>query len=423
MNSSSIMAVITVSTLGFVLFGNTSVLSADLPPRTFETIPEGESGAIDETVALGKVLQNKRVLADKTQNGKLLRGVHAKAHGCVKAKFTVNSNLPQHFQTGLFAKPGQSYDAWIRFSNASVLREDDLKPNAQGTRTNGSRGMAIKVLGVEGNMLESDKGQSNQDFLMINTPEFAFSNVRDYLRLNRLLTLSEKGDAAAPFFLPIAIAALGEPKDDEPSEVTAKRKALIGKMQALPPFKDFSPADLGRTAATIKLVKGSIETRVVRNPVQVQYFGAAPFLFGNQRTMKFSAAPCQRVDQKAFENISQSNPSKNYLRQALNLTMKGTEALCYNFKIQVRDIDQKDLNIENANSKWPGEENNYVDVARITIDAPQQTQTKEAHDQCEALAFSPWHGLSVHRPLGGINRLRRKVYIGSATHREADIYK
>lgn len=44
---------------------------------------------------------------------------------------------------------------------------------------------------VNGKMLGQDYGKNNQDFLMINTPEFAFANVRGYRRLNSILDLPE----------------------------------------------------------------------------------------------------------------------------------------------------------------------------------------------------------------------------------------
>ncbi len=114
----------------------------------------------------------------------------------MKADFTVAEDLAEDLRVGLFATPGRTYEAWIRYSNAAVLREDDLKagdPAKPDERKNGSRGMAIKVLDVDGEMLSEDDGRANQDFLMINTPEFAFANVRDYLRLNRILMLSVGG--------------------------------------------------------------------------------------------------------------------------------------------------------------------------------------------------------------------------------------
>ena len=35
----------------------------------------------------------------------------------------------------------------------------------------------------------------------------------------------------------------------------------------------------------------------------------------------------------------------------------------------------------------------------------------------EGLAFSPWHGLAAHRPLGGIMRARNSTYTSSASFR------
>jgi hypothetical protein len=33
------------------------------------------------------------------------------------------------------------------------------------------------------------------------------------------------------------------------------------------------------------------------------------------------------------------------------------------------------------------------------------------------LSFNPWRGLQAHRPLGAVNRVRRKVYLEISNHR------
>ena len=396
-------------------------MQRDEPGATFETVPAGEDKAIDETTKLGVVLQDKRAQEDASQEGSLLRGVHAKSHGCVKAEFIVREDIDETYRVGLFAEPGRLFDAWIRFSNAAVLREDDLKADREGKRQNGSRGMALKVFDVDGDMLSTDAGRQNQDFLMINTPEFAFANVRDYLRLNRILERSAKGDDPTPYFLPAALAQLGPPAEGEPAEVTAKRQFLQGAVAGDPLLKDLSADEMKGTFASAK-VAAKIAAQTVRNPLQVQYFGAAPFLFGEGRAMKFSAAPNPATEQAAFDHITADDPSKDYLRDALDQTMKGSRDIVYDFKIQVRGVDAEGLNIEDATTTWPDELASYVDVARIVIKAPQSPHTAEAIDHCELLAFSPWHSLAAHRPLGGINRLRKEVYATSAGHRQADGY-
>ena len=97
--------------------------------------------------------------------GNALRDAHPKAHGCVRAEFHVSKNIPTQFAKGVFI-PDQSYQAWIRFSNASNdATSADIDKDA--------RGIAIKLLGVPGQkILESEKQATTQDFIMINHPVF-----------------------------------------------------------------------------------------------------------------------------------------------------------------------------------------------------------------------------------------------------------
>jgi len=46
-----------------------------------------------------------------------------------------------------------------------------------------------------------------------------------------------------------------------------------------------------------------------------------------------------------------------------------------------------------------------------TVRIPKQRFATEARDAlAENLSFNPWHALPQHRPLGGVNRIRRIVY-------------
>lgn len=376
----------------------------------FETVPADEIGEIDETAALTVTLQDVRASTEKGQEGKVLRGVHPKSHGCVKAEFTINEDIENEYRIGLFAHPGRTYEAWIRFSNASVLREHDLKEGK-----NGSRGMAIKVLGVDGKMLDQDNGQSNQDFLMINTPEFVFANVRDYLRLDRILARDPLGADPNPYFAPGKLRLLQLTGGEENAQT-----ALQAFIDSDPLLNNLSDADKDGTFSSLKIA-GKIESapHTVRNPLQVQYFGAAPFLFGADKVMRFSAIPSVANVQNPFTEATTDDPSGDYLREALSETMNGEKDVTFDFGIVVRRHSQENSNIEDATTSWEEEASGYNKVARITIRVPQSPSDQCAVDHCEQLAFSPWHSLADHQPLGGINRLRRKVYADSAEHRSA----
>lgn len=277
-------------------------------------------------------------------------------------------------RVGLFEHVGKSYDALVRFSNADALVQPDLKDGE-----NGSRGMAIKVLQVEGDVLNQDSGQSSQDFLMINTPQFAFANIPDYLKLQKVLL--EFDDSPGPFFAP-----LQSPPPSDPSELAAFMRVK----------QSFDVVSL-------------IKTIAVANPLEVPYFGAAPFLFGSDRVMRVSASPVVHPEQ-----VLPENPGENYLREAITKTMAQAEDVVFEFRIQVRNAGEEELHIEDATKDWSVDSFPPKTVARLTIPAPQTEFLN-----CEKRFFTPWHSLVEHQPLGGINRLRKAVYIASARKRNA----
>lgn len=353
----------------------------------FEHIQNQEPEQIAEITDLTVKLLDMRY----PPNEQILRGVHPKSHGCVKAQFTINPDIASEYQVGLFAESGRQYDAIIRFSNAaSVVSPDTTERIDPETKKvvaieHGSRGMAIKVLNVGGNVFDDDNGAHNQDFLMINQPMFAFANTEDYLRLDRVLF--EDKDVPKRFFSPLSPQAI-----PENPVVTDEQKKRIAKTAGI--IQEIQKTDVG-------------------NPLGIQYFSAAPFLFGSERVMKYSAKPCAEVP----PTHSPPTPRpENYLREALTETINRSESLHFDFLVQVRHEVDYEL-IENASSIW---EDPFVSVAKITISVPQpEIESEESKSHCDQLVFTPWHSLVEHKPIGSINRLRRSVYDASAKHRLA----
>ena len=359
--------------------------TSDAPRCPFEHITEQENQQIDEITDLTVKLLDKRY----TDQGKpILRGVHPKSHGCVKATFTISDNIDESYRVGLFAHPGQEFQAIVRFSNAS----SQVAPDIDKEGKHGSRGMAVKVMGVTGKMLLDDNGQQNQDFLMINQPMFAFANTEDYLKLDRIL--DKFNDDPRPFFA------------DVPE--------LLGKLKNSP--QDLTEADK-RVLKTAQIVDGIQKTHEEddANPLEIRYFSAAPFLFGENRVMKFSARPINSEKTTKFPE----QPSDNYLREALTSTMKKDQDIVFSFMVQVRRGGDE-LEIENASSVWDEEKFKFYEVAQIRIPAQQNDLfTPEQLESCEKLEYTPWHSLVDHQPIGSINRLRQAVYKASAEHRNS----
>ena len=53
----------------------------------------------------------------RRKEGRPLRISHAKAHGAVTGKLSVNGDLPEYLRQGLFAQPGKIYDVVIRLAH------------------------------------------------------------------------------------------------------------------------------------------------------------------------------------------------------------------------------------------------------------------------------------------------------------------
>ena len=107
------------------------------------------------------------------------------------------------------------------------------------------------------------------------------------------------------------------------------------------------------------------------------------------------------------------------------------QPVCLDFKIQVLRIEQvhEDRNsnigenvgdlIEDATRVWDENAFPFATVAKIIIPT-SPTKDNSLLIDCESRDFNPWHSLSDHRPLGGINRLREPVYFSSAANRRSD---
>jgi hypothetical protein len=374
--------------------------SATVTTRTplcpFEHVedPDLEARQIDETARLTVELLQKRYPPPRP----VLRGVHPKSHGCVQASFTVSADVPPELQVGLFAQPGRQFAAIVRFSNAAALEGPDVdcrgrqeaptKPDKHG-----SRGMAVKVLDVGGEVLAQDGGACNQDFLMINQPVFAFANAEDYLRLDRIL--AARGDDPVGFFAPL--------RAQDPTLSAPDREAILKYIK-----DEHIGADAIRRILDTKTIIDGIQATPVANPLGIQYFGAAPFLFGPDRVMKFSARPCAEVQPTAIPDPTQ----EHYLREVLRKAMQQTGTVEFDFMVQVRG-GGNDLGIENASTAWNETTHPFAKVAKITIVAPQDIDSAEQKAECERLVFTPWHSLAAHQPIGSINRLRKAVYEAS----------
>lgn len=233
------------------------------------------------------------------------------------------------------------------------IRYSNGSGTVQDDSVGDARGMAIKLMGVKG----SESG--TQDFVMINHPVFIVRNAADYVEFQKAVSEG----SPIKFFFP-----------------------------GLNPF-DFRLHELG-IAYAIRGLK-------VANPLDSRYWSMTPYLFGDTTSMKFSARACGPTSQF----IETATP--DFLRDNMRKHLAQGEA-CFDFLIQLRKRPQL-MPIEDPTLEWSEKDSPFIPVARITIpsqgfDSPKQLAF------CENLSFTPWHAIPEHRPLGGINRVRKAVY-------------
>jgi len=314
------------------------------PPEVPEVVPPEEAEYTEKL----KVLLLDKVSRDYP-TGLTRRDAHAKHHGCVKARFEVAAELPEDLRVGLFSEP-RSYDAWIRFSNQDGVPRPDYEKDI--------RGMAIKLLGVEGDkILEDERQAQTQDFVLISHNAFVTRDVAEFHDLIRAMT---RGFFGLGWFF-------------------------------FNPFRSH--------LRVFRNLRASMQRHA--NPLEIRYWSVSPYLFGS-RAVKYSARP-------AVTGITAipPQPSPDYLREAMRQTLARGEAR-FDFMVQFQ-TDPARMPIEDPGVAWSETLSPFRTVATISIPT-QEFDSPEQMAFAENLSFTPWHCLPEHRPLGGINRARKVVY-------------
>ena len=332
------------------------------PVSAQELIADGEAAMTRDIIQTAV-----RIVDQHRESTRYLRDAHAKAHGCVKAEVQVLPQLPDELRQGVFSEPGKTWQATMRLSNGNAYPQFDSIRDA--------RGMAIKLLDVPGKQLLNDRqGRSEQDFVMFSHPNFFVSNVAEY-RQN--------------------VAAQADGK----------------KIMAFFPGWDpraWQVRHLFIALATLSPAPSS--------PTRTTYFSVSPYKFG-EANAKFRVIP-DPDNCPAYNLPEQNRKLPNFLRNALNQQLSTDRVpACFALQIQRQDAN-KYMPIEDTSIEWRESDAPFETVARINVPA-QDFDTPALNLQCDNQSFNPWFGIEAHRPIGGINRLRRAVYEAVSDYRHS----
>jgi catalase len=348
--------------LGWALIMAWSAWQHRGPVSAEELIPDGEAAMTQEIIQTAV-----RIVDQHRESTRYLRDAHAKAHGCVKAEVQVLPDLAMALRQGVFSEPGKTWQATMRLSNGNAYPQFDSIRDA--------RGMAIKLFDVPGKQLLSDRqGRSEQDFVMFNHPNFFVSDVAEY-RQN--VAAQADGKKVMAFF------PGWDPR-------TWQVRHLFIALATL------SPAPT--------------------SPTQTTYFSVSPYKFG-EANAKFRVMP-DPDSCPAYALPTQNQNLPNFLRSALNQQLSTDRVpACFVLQIQRQDAG-KYMPIEDTSIEWNESDAPFETVARIKLPA-QDFDTPALNLQCDNQSFNPWFGLEAHRPIGGINRLRKAVYEAVSDYRHS----
>src|SRR5262249_2762488 len=234
---------------------------------------------------------------------RVLRDAHPKMHGCVRAQFTIEPNLPSELRVGIFSL-SRTFAAWIRFSN----QNNTVSPDSKGD----IRGAALKLMGVAGEKLLPNETQgTTHDFILISDDRFVTKDV---------------------------------------AEFDALVKALMGGMLKMLWF-----------FLTHLRVARNLWTSLKRfsNPLAIRYFSVAPYLFGTQ-AVKYCLTP-----RNAEETAAPASAPDDYLRMAMVNQLSTREAI-FDFCVQFQ-ADPVSMPIEDPGVTWDERVSQFRKLATVTI--------------------------------------------------------
>ncbi|BCH61861.1 catalase (plasmid) [Agrobacterium vitis] len=332
-----------------------------------ETVKSGEQ----ETVSA--LIKQFDIILEKTAGdyGHAVRSVHAKAHGILEATMIVRDGLPAELAQGLFAKAGE-YPVYMRLSTNA----GDILPDAIAL----PRGLAIKVVGVEGPRLP-EANSDTQDFVMVNGPVFQAPNPEKFLSSLKLLARTT-------------------------DKMEGTKTVLSSVLQTV----NKGLEAVGISSSTIQSLGGAPNV----DPLGETYFSVTPFRYGDY-IAKFRLKPVSPDLTKRTGTEIDVSVREDAIRETVQAEMQDTQGE-WEFQVQLcRDVDAQP--IEDPTVEWKEDEAPFVTVAIVTSMPQDSWSDTKVQKVDEEMRFSVWTGLADHQPLGGINRVRKDTYQHSAEFR------
>jgi hypothetical protein len=334
----------------------------------FEQLEEDEAETTQELV---KTLLSISETTFK-DSGHALRSVHAKSHGLLRGELIVLEGLPAMLAQGLYATPGK-HEVLLRFStNPGDILDDSISV---------PRGLALKILDVDGERLPGSESENVQDYVMVNGPAFAAPTAKKFL--GNLKMLAKTMDT--PQILKKLVSTALRGAETIVETVGGRSSSLIG-------------------------MGGHPKTNILGET----FYSQAPMLHGPYMA-KVSVAPVSPALVALTDAPLDTSGKPDALRDAVSEFFAAQSG---EWEVRVQFcIDLDTMPIEDASVVWPEDQSPYIAVARIVVRPQPAWSETRSMEMDEGYSFSPWHGLAAHRPLGSIMRVRKATYEASTRFR------
>ncbi|MEO6177645.1 MAG: catalase family protein [Flavobacterium circumlabens] len=304
-----------------------------------------------------------------------IRDAHAKSHGILKGELKIYDNLPEHLAQGVFSQP-KTYPVIIRYSTAQGAIVPD--------KMSAFRGMAIKIIGVEGEKFLPDLAHAmTQDFLLVNYPVIPTGTINEYLKLQE--GLEKQADSGELFQKIEQKVAVG----------VQNVLAAVGLADDTNILSAPGPHILGDTYFSMAAIRyGDYVAKINVKPL-------------SDNLKEVSGKKIDKEEIEADENAFLTKLISGFF-ESNTAEFEMSAQLCTNLET---------MPVEDGSVQWPEEQSPYQPIAKLTI-LPQNTFSPERRVYADdVLSFNPFHCLPEHRPLGNIMRVRKLAYETSSKYR------
>jgi catalase len=305
-------------------------------------------------------------IAHKTfaDEGHALRSVHAKSHGLLKGTFEIFADLPTALAQGIFAKPA---------SFPTVMRFSTIPGDLLGDSISTPRGLAIKIIGVEGSRLEGSERDSNQDFVMVNGPTFNAPNAKAFHKSLKLLA----------------------PTTDRIAEVKKGVSAIMRTVER-------TVEAFGGESALAKALGGEPPIHILGET----FYSQLPLRYGDF-IAKVQLAPISTdLIELTGKQIDIGRP--DILRELI-IDHFRRNVSTWEFRVQLC-TDLEHMPIDDPTKRWDEERSPFISVARLIVQPQTAWSASRSEAVDDGMSFSPWRGVDAHLPLGELMRIRKDVY-------------